>query len=161
MKKTLIYATALILATAALLPANYASANDNDGNFPHVDGNSQFPQTRWQNVRHTFRVHIPKNSQGVTQLSIEVPKTVRWSNNVNDVVVTKENDRKVKTNLSVNDRTISLVFAESIAPNTQLEIDLKNVQQPFRGNGPVYRLFAKFAGSSVEMPVGVARFRIN
>lgn len=161
MKKMLVYVAISTLAAALLIPANYASANEKDGNVPHVDGNYQFPQTRWSRVRHTLRVHVPKNSKSVSQLKIEVPNTIRWSNNTNDVVINEDNDRKINTNVSVNGKTILLAFAEPIVPNTKLEIDIKNVKQPFLGNGPVYRLSANVVGINAEIPIGVARFRVN
>ncbi|MHC0067252.1 DUF2808 domain-containing protein [Nostoc sp. UIC 10890] len=161
MKKVLVYVAISTLAAALLIPANYASANEEDGNIPHVDGNSQFPQTRWMPVRHTLRVHVPKNSKSVSQLKIQVPNTVRWSDNTNDVVINEDNGRKINTNVSVNGKTILLAFAEPIVPNTKLKIDIKNVKQPFLGNGPVYHLSANLVGTNAEIPIGVARFRIN
>ncbi|MCC5620849.1 DUF2808 domain-containing protein [Nostoc sp. CHAB 5715] len=161
MKKVLVYVAISTLAAALLIPANYASANEEDGNVPHVDGNYQFPQTRWMPVRHTLRVHVPKNSKSVSQLKIEVPSTVKWSNNTNDVVINENNDREINTNVSVNGKTILLAFAEPIVPNTKLKIDIKNVKQPFLGNGPVYRLSANLVGINAEIPIGVARFRVN
>lgn len=161
MKKVLVYVAIATLAAGLLIPANYASANEEDGNFPHVDGNYQFPQTRWALVRHTLRVHVPQNSKSVSQLKIEVPNTIRWSDNTNDVVINEDNGRKININVSVNGKTILLAFAEPIAPNTKLEIDIKNVKQPFLGNGPVYRLSANLVGINAEIPIGVARFRVN
>ena len=161
MKKMLVYVAISTLAAALLIPANYASANEEDGNVPHVDGNYQFPQTRWSRVRHTLRVHAPKNSKSVSQLKVKVPSTVRWSDNTNDVVVSEENGKEVKTTVSVNGKTILLAFAEPVAPNTKLKIDIKNVKQPFLGNGPVYHLSVNLVGTNTETPIGVARFRIN
>ncbi len=60
MKKSLIYTAIGILAATFFIPVGYASAKNNNATLPHIDGNSQFPLTRWRNVRHTFRVHIPK-----------------------------------------------------------------------------------------------------
>ncbi|WP_083602248.1 DUF2808 domain-containing protein [Hydrococcus rivularis] len=161
MKKLLAYIAISTLAAAFLIPANYASANEENDSLPHVEGNYQFPPTRWAVVRHTLRVHVPKNSKDVSQLNIEVPSTVRWSNDINDVVVKKENSQKINTNVSLNGKTILLAFAEPVAPNTKLEIDIKNVKQPFLGNGPVYYLSANLIGSDAKIPIGVARFRIS
>lgn len=162
MRKILVYTTVVyIITTMLVIPSTPASANDDNGTLPHVDGNYQFPQTKWSNVRHTLRIHIPKNSQSISQISIAVPKTVSWSNKVNDIVVTQNNGQKLNANISVNERTIILAFNEPVSPNSKLEIDIKNVRQPLRGNGPIYRLFAKSINSSVDMPIGMARFRVN
>ncbi len=161
MKKLLSYIAISTLAAAFLIPANYVNANQENDSLPHVDGNYQFPPTRWALVRHTLRVHVPKNSKGVSQLNIEVPSSVRWSDDTNDVVVNKENGQKINTNVSLNSKTILLAFAEPVAPNTKLEIDIKNIKQPFLGNGPVYYLSANLIGSDAKIPIGVARFRIS
>ena len=161
MKKVLIYTAVGAIAATFFIPVSYVSAKDNNGTLPHVDGNSQFPETRRSNVRHTFRVHIPKNSPSVSQLNIEVPNTLTWSNNTNDVVVANENGKKINANISTNGKSILIAFAEPVASNTKLEIDIKNVKQPFRGNGPVYSIKAKLAGSTTEMSIGTARFRVN
>ncbi|RUT01573.1 hypothetical protein DSM106972_066700 [Dulcicalothrix desertica PCC 7102] len=161
MKKSLIYTAIGAITATFFIPISYASAKNNNGTFPHIDGNSQFPPTRFSTVRHTFRVHIPKNSSSVSQLDIEVPNTLTWSNNANDIVVTNENGKKVNVSISTTGKSILIAFAEPVASDTKLEIDIKNVKQPFRGNGPIYNIKAKLAGSSTEMFIGTARFRIN
>lgn len=44
--------------------------------------------------------------------------------------------------MTVKDKTISIAFTESIAPNSQLEIDIKKIKRVTQGNGQVYQLFA-------------------
>ncbi|GJD20013.1 unknown protein [Rivularia sp. IAM M-261] len=161
MKKVLIYTAVGAIAATFFIPVSYVSAKDNNGTLPHIDGNSQFPETRRSNVRHTFRVHIPKNSPSVSQLNIEVPNTLTWSNNTNDIVIANENGKKINASISTNGKSILIAFVEPVASNTKLEIDIKNVKQPFRGNGPVYSIKAILAGSTTEMSIGTARFRVN
>ena len=160
MKKILIYTAVYLLATTLFIPIDNASAKDNNSRFPHIDSNSQFPPTKSLLVRHTFRVHIPKNSQRVSQLNIQVPDTVTWSNNINDIAIADENGNKINANFSINGKNILIAFAEPISPNTKLEIDIKNLKQPFLGNGPLYILKAQFAGNTKEIFLGIARFHI-
>ncbi|MBD2772327.1 DUF2808 domain-containing protein [Iningainema tapete] len=159
MKKILIY-TALVIATAILIPTNYASANLDDSTAIHIDGNVQFPPNRWRTVRHSFRVHIPKNGKAVNQLIIKVPSSVTVSNNIKNIDVEDENEQKISTNASVEGKTVRLVFPEPVAPNSILHIDLNNVQRRNFGNGHVYRFSATVVGSKAEIPVGVAWFRM-
>jgi Protein of unknown function (DUF2808) len=161
MKKSLVYAVIRVIAAMLFIPSGYASAKDDNGTFPHVYGNSQFPQTKWSNIRHSLRVHIPKNSPNVSQISIAVPETVRWSNKISDVVVTGNNGEKVKTNISINEKTILLIFNKPLSPNNNLEIDINNVKQPISGNGHIYHLFVQSPGSNSNIPIGIARFRVN
>ncbi|PAX52834.1 DUF2808 domain-containing protein [Brunnivagina elsteri] len=148
------------ITTMLIIPSGYVRANDDNGKLPHVDSNSQFPQTKWSNVRQSLQVHIPKNSQIVSQISIVIPETVSWSNKISDVVVTGNKIEKANTNISINEKIIVISFKQALPPNSKLEIDIKNVKQPFLGNGPIYRLFTKFIGSNVEIPIGLARFRV-
>ncbi|NMF61672.1 hypothetical protein DP113_33255 (plasmid) [Brasilonema octagenarum UFV-E1] len=162
MKKSLIYAGAVLtLAAAVLIPANYATAKMNNGRVPHIDGNVQFPPyARWQLIRYTFRLHIPQNSKAITQLIINVPNNVTISADIKNIDIVNENGQKINTNISVNSKTVSLAFLESVAPNTKLDIDLKNVKRSTLGNSVIYRFSAKFVGSDEDIPIGIAQFRI-
>jgi Protein of unknown function (DUF2808) len=160
MKKFLIYTTTLALSAVILMPVNSANANDDNARFPHVDGNSQFPYTRLHPVRHTLRVHIPKNSQAVSQIVIQVPETLTISSK-SRIDVEDSKGQKINTDVSIKNKTISLTFQDSLPPNTEIEIDINGVRGPKGGNGPIYRLSTKFTGSDVEIPIGIARFHIN
>lgn len=160
MKKELFIALAVFSTTASFLPANYAKANES-GALPYISGNHNFPPNRWHIVRHTFEISNPKNSKQISEIIIQVPEVVNWSNNPKDVVVADGNGKKVNADVTIKDKTISLAFAQGIAPNSQLEIDIKKVKRVTQGNGPVYRLFAKFDGSDTATPIGVARFRMK
>jgi hypothetical protein len=160
MNKLLINTIAICSIFAlCVAPFRYVSANNDS--LPHLDGSYQFPQTKRGNVRHTLRVHFPKNSQPVAQISIVVPETVNWSQKISDVIVTGNKGKKVNPNISLNGKNIILTFNQPLSPDTHLEIDIKNVKQPLRGNGAVYRLLAKSVGSNSEISVGIARFRVN
>ena len=160
MKKLLSYAAAFTVATTALISLGYASARADDGGITHIDGNVQFPPSRWRLVRHTFRLHVPQNSKAVTQLLIKVPHTVSVSNDINNIDVVDKNNQKINTNVFVKNRTILLTFPELLAPNTKFNIALKNVKiQRTHGNGYIYGFSAKVVGNNAEIPVGVAWFR--
>jgi hypothetical protein len=157
MKKTLIYSAALAITTL-LLSSNYASARNNNGSVTHIDGNVQFPLSRWQIVRHTFRIHVPKNSKALTELIINIPDNVSVSNDIKNIDVADENEHKIKTNISINGRTILLAFPEAIPPNTKFYIDLKNVKRPTISRNSIYHLSVKIVGNDAEIPIGVAQF---
>lgn len=160
MKKELFLALVLAATTISFVPVSHANANEN-GALPYISGNHNFPPNRWHTVRHTFEIKNPKNSKQISQVIIQAPEVVNWSNNPKDIVVADGNGKKVNTNVTIKDKTISLAFAEPIAPNSHLEIDINKVKRVTQGNGPVYRLFAKFDGNDVATPIGVARFRFK
>lgn len=163
MKRSLIYAIVLTLSSTAIIAPSYASAGTDDGKVPHVDGSSQFPPTRWGiggTFRHTFRLHVPQNSKAVTQILVKVPDNVTISNNIYDIDVVDEKGQKINTNVSVNSKTILLAFAEPVAPNSKLEIDLNKIKRRNLGNGSVYSFSAREVGIDAEIPIGVASFRL-
>jgi len=159
MKKSLIYAVALTLTSTAIIAPSYASARTYDGRVPHIDGNTQFPPTRWGTFRHTFRLHVPQNSKAVTQIIIKVPENVTVSNKVRNIDVVDEKGQKINTNVSVNGKTILLAFPEPVAPNTKFNIDLNKIQRRNLGNGSIYSFSAKEVGIDTEIPIGIASFR--
>lgn len=158
MKKTLIYAAAFTLASAALISPGYASSNTDEGRLPAHDGNVQIPSTRWRLVRHTFVLHLPRNSNPIAQIIIAAPSTVAVSN---DIDVLQHKGREINFSVSVNGKTIILAFPEPIAPGTKLDINFNKVKEPIRGPTSVYRFSAKVVGSDEEIPVGVAWFRTD
>ncbi|MCW5318332.1 DUF2808 domain-containing protein [Nostoc sp. KVJ3] len=160
MKRLLIYAVILTLSSTAIIAPSYASTRTDDGRVIHIDGNAQFPPTRWGIFRHTFRLHVPKNSKAITQILIKVPNNVTVSNDVSNIDVVDENQHKVNTNISVNGQIILLAFPEAVAPNTKFEIELKKIKRQNLGNGSVYSFSAKEVGIDAEIPIGVASFRL-
>jgi len=159
MKKQLIYTIALTLATTVIIAPNYASARTDHDRIPHIDGNVQFPPMRWQIVRHSFRLHIPENSKAVTQLLIQVPDNVTISNNIKNIEIMDEKGQRINTNISVNGKTILLVFTEPVAPNTKFDIDLNKIKRRNIDNGSVYHFSAREVGIDAIIPIGVAWFR--
>ncbi|MEH2336058.1 DUF2808 domain-containing protein [Nostoc sp.] len=160
MKRLLIYAVILTLSGTAIITPSYANTRTDDGRVIHIDGNTQFPPTRWGIFRHTFRLHVPKNSNALTQIIIKVPSNVTVSNDVSNIDVVDENEHKINTNISINGQTILLVFREQVAPNTKLRIDLNKIKRRSIGNGSVYSFSAKEVGLNAEIPIGVAWFRL-
>ncbi len=158
MKRSLIYAIVLILSSTAIITPSYASAGTDNGRVPHIDGNAQFPPTRWGIFRHTFRLHVPKNSKALTQILIKVPDNVTVNSDVRNIDVMDENEHKINTNVSVNGKTILLDFPEPIAANTKFEIDFNKIKRQNLGNGSVYSFWAKEVGINAEIPIGIAWF---
>ncbi len=99
--KEILLLTIIYVSTSLFIPA-YASINDDNRTTPHIDGNSQFPPTKWQVVRHTIRLHVPKNSKAVSQLLINIPDNITLSHDINNIQVFNENEQIISSNVSVN-----------------------------------------------------------
>jgi Protein of unknown function (DUF2808) len=160
MNKELIFTMALTLATTAIISPDYANARTNDGSFIHIDGNVQFPALKyWSMIRHTFSLHIPKNSKAITQLLIQIPDNVTISNDIKDINIVDEKGHRINTNISVNAKTILLAFPEPLHPNTKFDIDLNKIKRQNLGNGSVYSFSAREIGIDALIPIGAAWFR--
>lgn len=157
MEKTLIYpaAFALVITTGLYFPS-YAIAQTDNGRDANVNNDLQFPTERWRIVKHTFRLHIPKNINALSQLIIDTPPAISVSN---DIKVLEQNGQKVDINVSSNGRRIIIYFPEKVISNTKLNISFNKVKQPTLGPASVYRFSAKLVGSDAEIPVAVAQFR--
>ncbi|MGH7999258.1 MAG: DUF2808 domain-containing protein [Brasilonema sp.] len=155
MKKTLMYAAAFALASAALISAGYATAKTDNSRVPNINDNLEFPPNGWRIVKHTFRVHIPENNNALSQLIIDTPFYVAVSN---DIDVLDDQGQKININISVNGRRILIDFPEQVIANTKLLIEFNKVRQPTVGPASVYNFWAKAVGSNTEIPVGTAQF---
>ena len=153
--KNIIYLATLTLALTASIPAAYATHLPDKGIYPHVFSTGQFPQTKWGTIRQSFQLQIPPQSNNLSELDIEIPKglTVR-----NDISVSDKFGRKVQANTSINGNKIMIAFPQAVSPGSILNIDMNRVNRTGTSNAWLYRVSAKFVGSNVEMPVGIARF---
>ncbi|URD53456.1 hypothetical protein [Chroococcidiopsis sp. CCNUC1] len=156
MKKTLVYVTVFALATVALTTTSYASTKIDSDNVSNIENEVQSPANRWQLVKHAFKLNVPKNINGLSQLIIDTPSTVAVSN---DIDVLAQNGQKVNINVSVKDKKIIIDFPGKNISNTKLIVELNKVRQLSQGPDSVYNLWAKVVGSNTEIPVGVVRFR--
>ena len=156
MKKLLFCAAVSSLAIIASISADYTNAKTDNNRVANVENDLQSPTNRWRLVKHTFRLHIPRNINGLSQLIIDTPPTVAVSN---DIDVLAQNGQKVNINVSVNDKKIIIDFPEKNISNTKLIVELNKVKQLSHGPDSVYNLWAKVVGSNTEIPIGVVRFR--
>ncbi len=156
MKKLLFCAAASSLAIIASISADYTNAKTDNNRVANVENDLQSPTNRWRLVKHTFRLHIPRNINALSQLIIDTPPTVAVSN---DIDVLAQNSQKININVSTIGRRIVIDFSEKDISNTTLLVELNKVKQPTLGPDSVYNLSAKVVGSDTEIPVGIARFR--
>ncbi|MEB3178114.1 MAG: hypothetical protein VKL59_03595 [Nostocaceae cyanobacterium] len=158
MKKTLMFAATITCLTLALIPAGYTSAREDNGKFPHIDSNGQFPPIRWvTNVRHTIQVHIPQNSSAISQLHLEVPYGLTVKD---DIQVSTKSGQTIQTNTSINGSKVVVTFLEPVTPGTKLIVELNHVKRTKITVPYSYRLSANIVGSNVAIPIGVAYFRM-
>lgn len=155
MKKLLTCAATFSLVILASISAGYTNAKTDNSRVANVESDFQSPTNRWRLVKHSFRLHIPRNINALSQLIINTPPTVAVSN---DIDVLAQNGQKISINIYVNSRIIIIDFPKKVISNTKLLVELNKVKQPITGPDSVYNLSAKVVDSDVEIPIGVARF---
>ncbi|WP_224086976.1 DUF2808 domain-containing protein [Nostoc sp. MS1] len=156
MNRILIYVTAFVMASAALIHTDSVTAKTGDDTGNKIDNSLQLPSINWRIVKHTFQLRVPKNGKPLSQLIIDAPTTVAVSN---DITVFDDQDQEININVSVDNRRIIIDFPEAVTSNiNKLLIALNKVQQPINGADSVYNFSAKVVGSDTEIPVGQAQF---
>lgn len=161
MKKALICAAAFTLTVAVSMPDTYANSTRESGNFPHIVNLSEFPQgiKHWRILRHTLKLEIPQQSKAVYQLNIEAPENIVVRNNID---VSNQSGKKIDTKITINDKKVTLLFAEPVAPGTMLTIEMNNVKKTRVTSGEkLYKISAFLVGINAELPIGVVRLRVN
>jgi Protein of unknown function (DUF2808) len=130
----------LALVATALNIDNYANAHFNDLTSPHIDSKSQFPSNRWATVRQTIQVHVPRNSQALENLSIDVPENVEFRISRIDIT---DGIRSIDTKISRQGQRLQIGFNRPISPDTQLQVDFNGVTRNMRVQLSVYYLYGK------------------
>lgn len=157
MIRTLVYATAFSLAVTVSAPVVYGSPITDISKVPWIVSSVQFPQTRWGVVRHIIRLQIPKNSSTLSQLIIKIPPGLTMSN---QITVSDQSGEKLGTNIAIDDRKITMSFPKPIAPETNLNIAMKDIKIVGISNAWLYPVSARLIGINADLPIGIARFRI-
>jgi Protein of unknown function (DUF2808) len=137
MSKILLFIASLGLVTTIFNISNYANARDADGAFPHVESKFEFPQHRWAKVRQTIQIHVPRNSQALENLRINVPNNINFQTSKIEIT---SGDRTFLATISRKGQSLQVNFNRPISPDTQLRIDFNSVE---RTQLAVYYLYGK------------------
>ncbi|RUT01572.1 hypothetical protein DSM106972_066690 [Dulcicalothrix desertica PCC 7102] len=155
--RKLINVGVLTISAVAIISTGYATAKTNDTKSNNTENNTQLFPTRWQLVKQTFQIRVPKHGKPLKQLIVETPSNVAVSN---DISVFDDKAQKVNIDISVDNKKIIITFPEAVTSSTsKILVSLNRVQQPTDASGTVYNLLAKVIGSDVEIPIGQVRFQ--
>ena len=140
MNRILLFIASLGLVTTIFNISNYANARDADGAFPHVDSKFEFPQHRWAKVRQTIQIHVPRNSQALENLRINVPNNINFQTSKIEIT---SGDRPILATISRKGQKLQVNFDRPISPDTQLRIDFNSVERNMQPQLAVYYLYGK------------------
>ena len=157
MKKIWLFIATLGLVTTAVNISNYASANAGDSLSPHVDSKFEFPSSKWATSRQTIQVHVPRSSQALTLLWLEVPENLEFSTNKIEIT---DGDRTISAPISRQGQWLLINFTQPIAPDTKLRIEFNGVKRNMLTQLSVYYVYGKTVDGSTNY-VGEAYFQIR
>lgn len=147
----------IVFSIAFTVFAGSATAKTDNNGVNKIDNSFQFLLNQ-RFVKHTFQLRVPKNGKPLSELIIDAPATVAVSS---DIDVLNDNGQKLKINVSVNDKRITINFPETVtfATTKKLLISLNKVQQPRSGSDSIYNLSVRLVGSDIEISIGQAQFQ--
>lgn len=157
--KKLISMAVIALSILSLTPAARADELPGGIQVTHLDGSGARPDRAYVlSATHYFEVHVA--GQPLSQLSVALPKEI---NVRDDVVVTDQSGQKLDTTFSVNDRKVSIDFAQPVSVGTNLLVSFKNVKNPMprRRRILLYPVYMKSVGMAGEIPLGLARVSLR
>jgi hypothetical protein len=155
MKNPLILTMATTIVLTVLSSATFANSTRQMTTVPYLVGSTQSPQTRWSNVRHTFRIQIPETSPAVSQVKVILSPGVTVKN---DITVHERSGKEIATNSNVSDDEVTINFTQPLKSTNEIEIDMnKVVLSRLHRNLWSYRIKAKLVDTEPELNLGVAR----
>jgi virulence-associated protein VagC len=118
----------------------YANAHNSNSILPHVNSQVEFPHHRWATVRQTIEVHVPQNSQALTQLSIDIPENFEFQTSKIEIT---DGDRVINAPISRQGQRLEISFSQPITPDRQLRIDLNGVSRNTLTKSSTYYVYGK------------------
>ncbi len=148
--KKLIYAAAFTVILASNAPATIAGGAMQNANIPHLVGSAATPnKARFQGATHHFEVHV--QGRTLSEIAIALPDDLRISGGIE---VKNQSNQKIETQVSVNNKKATVVFAQPVAPDTTISIDMRGIHTPGYSHNWGYAISAKMVGINAEIPLG-------
>ncbi|AFZ10435.1 DUF2808 domain-containing protein [Microcoleus sp. F8-D3] len=148
--KKLIYAATFTVMLASNAPATIAGGAMRNANISHLVHSGAHPNSaRFQGATHHFEVHV----QGISlsALAIDLPEDVKMRSGIE---VTNQSGQKIESQVSVNNRKATVVFAQPVSPDTTISIDLRGIHTPGYSRNWGYALTGKMVGINADIPLG-------
>lgn len=152
--KRLGYTMAFTLALATLAPAIQSM----EAKATHLHSSAALPRNaRVPFAIYRLRVHVERIP--LTQLSIDLPETLNIKRGLN---VVDQTGQAVGATLTVNANMATIAFAQSVAPDTILSIDLNGVSTlDYSGHTWLLSVSSRSVGLNGAIPLGFARIQTS
>lgn len=152
--KKLIYAAALTFASITSVSPAWATGVPGDARVPHTVRSAINPNSNpYQSAHFYFTVHVAGRS--LSQLVINPPEGIRLSKSIE---MTDQSGKKLDATVSLEGGKAIVSLAQPVAPETILEIDMKEIRLPGYSQTWLFTVSSKLEGLNTEIPLGVVRF---
>ncbi len=147
--KKLIYAAAFTVILASNAPATIAGGAMQNANIPHLVGSAATPnKARFQGATHHFEVHV--QGRALSEIAIAIPDNLSIRGGIE---VKNQSNQKIKTQVSVNNQKATVVFAQPVAPDTTISIQMRGIHTPRYSRNWGYVISGKMVGINAEIPL--------
>lgn len=153
--KRFICASSFVLAFAIAIPAAQA-AGPLGANVPHLTSSGYNPNNQRHSYFGNYYLRVHATGQALAQLMIEAPSNVQLSE---VITITDQAGNPIKATVSLNGQKATIAFAQAVAPDTTLTIDLENVRTPLDPPTWFLSVSSQLAGLKGEIPLGLARIQ--
>ncbi len=115
---------------------------------------------------HPNNVHVPSATHhfklqvagyNISKLLIDLPKGISVTGGIE---ITSQSGQKVDYTVSLNNRRVTVAFAQPVSPGTTLSISLKGVRtSDYLGRTWLYPVSGRLNDIQVDIPLGIARIQ--
>ena len=148
--KKLIYAAVFTFVLASNAPATIAGGAMQNANISHLIHSGAHPnKARFQGATHHFEVHV--QGKALSVLTINLPEDIKMRGGIE---VTNQSGQKIESQVSVNNRKVTVVFSQPVSPDTTISIDLRGIYTPGYSRNWMYAIAGKMVGINAEIPLG-------
>lgn len=155
--QTLAIPSGIVSLQASSATPVYAGGVLRDAKAPHLVHSNAHPNNpHVQNASHHFKVHI--QGRNLSQLFVDVPEGTRLSDRI---VVTDESGKKVDAKTSIDDKRVTIAFAQPVPSGKTISVSMKGISTRFLSQGHVwlYSIYGRSVGMTEDVRIGLARIQ--
>ncbi|WP_414567997.1 hypothetical protein [Nostoc sp. CCY 9925] len=155
MKKSIYAGAAFFLIVTSSFPSAWGSENKDNFKASYIGNGVAFPSTvGFPGATHEFQVHV--QGQSLSELAIDLPDGVSINKGIE---IQNQSGKKIDAQVSVNNQTATVIFSQSVEPQTTLLVKLQGVNTSFRNHVWLYRVYGKMPNLTAQIPLGTARIQ--
>lgn len=152
--KPFVYTAAIGFLLTASMTTVQATGVFKEANAPHLTTSSALPSNaRAPFANYRFGIHVIGYS--LAELSIDIPEGVKVGGGI---TITDQFGKKLEANTAIEGKTVMIVFAQPVAPETILRIRLNSVRtSTLESRVWLFPISMKSPEILTDIPLGIVR----